>query len=52
MQISNLVITYAASQFFGRASAQEKDADVLREIRLSALRDRLVVIPLDELDRM
>ena len=48
---SSLVITYAASQFFGRASAQERDADVLREMRLSALRDRIRVIPRDELDR-
>ena len=42
---------YAVSQFFGRASAQERDADVLREMRLSALRDRIRVIPGDELDR-
>jgi len=39
-------------QFDFHGPAQEKDADVLRKMRLSALRDRLVVIPREELDRM
>ena len=37
----------AVSQFFGRASAQEKEADVMREMRLSALRDRIVIVDRD-----
>ena|SRR5207247_8342324 len=40
---------YAASQIFGPTQT-ERDADVLREIRLSALRDRIRIVSREELD--
>jgi len=51
MQISNLVITYAASQFFGRASAQEMNAAAESAIR-NPVRDRIRVVDPAELERM
>ena len=51
MQISNLVITYAASQFFGRASAQEMNAAAESAIR-NPVRDRIVILPKEELDSL